>query len=123
MEEIDNTTANSQELSASGEPTRQFYQKHLTIWKGSGLSQAEYCRRNGLIRHRFGYWKKKFFKEDGQVEFAVLPVSLSEHSVPFIQDSVSSPLRLMVDSRFSLEIPDQFSQDTLTKVLQVLQVL
>jgi hypothetical protein len=123
MEEIDNTTANSPELSASGEPTRQFYQKHLTNWKGTGLSQAEYCRRNGLIRHRFAYWKKKLFKEDGQVEFAVLPVSFSEHSVPFIQDRVSPPLRLMVDSRFSLEIPDQFSQDTLTKVLQVLQVL
>jgi hypothetical protein len=122
MEKID-TTANIQELQASGESPRQFYQKHLANWRGTGLSQAEYCRRNGLIRHRFGYWKKKLFTEERQVEFAVFPVNLSEHSVPCIQDRVSSPLRLMVNSRFSLEIPDQFSQDTLTKVLQVLQVL
>lgn len=117
------TITNSQESPASGETPRQFYQKHLANWKDTGLSQAEYCRRNGLIRHRFGYWKKKLFKEEGQVKFAVLPVSLSEQSTPFIRDNISSPLRLMVDSRFSLEIPDQFSQDTLTKVLQILQVL
>ncbi|WP_321495871.1 IS66 family insertion sequence element accessory protein TnpA [uncultured Desulfobacter sp.] len=113
MEEIV-TITNSPESPASGETPRQFYQKHLANWKDTGLSQAEYCRRNGLIRHRFGYWKKKLFKEEGQVEFAVLPVSLSEQSTPFIRDNISSPLRLMVDSRFSLEIPDQFSQDTLT---------
>lgn len=122
MEEIV-TTANSQESPASEDTPRQFYQKHLTNWKGSGLSQAEYCRRNGLVRHRFGYWKKKLFKEEGQIKFAEFPVSLSGQSVPFTQDNVFSSLRLMVDSRFSLEIPDQFSQDTLTKVLQVLKVL
>jgi len=122
MEEIV-TTANSLESPASGDTPCQFYQKHLTNWKGSGLSQAEYCRRNGLVCHRFGYWKRKLFKEEGQIKFAVLPVSIQEQSVPFIRDNVSSPLRLMVDSRFSLEIPDQFSQDTLTKVLRVLQVL
>ncbi|NDY74532.1 IS66 family insertion sequence hypothetical protein [Desulfobacter hydrogenophilus] len=117
------TIANRQESPASGDPPRQFYQKHLTNWKGTGLSQAEYCRRNSLVRHRFGYWKRKLFKEEGQIKFAELPVSLSEQSVPFIRDNVFSTLRLMVDSRFSLEIPDQFSQDTLTKVLQVLQML
>lgn len=122
MDEIA-TITNSQESPASGETPRQFYQKHLANWKDTGLSQAEYCRRNGLIRHRFGYWKKKLFKEEGQVEFAVLPVNLSEQSAPFIRDNISSPLRLMVDSRLILEIPDQFSQNTLTKVLQILQVL
>ena len=122
MEEII-TIANRQESPASGDTPRQFYQKHLTNWKGTALSQAEYCRRNSLVRHRFAYWKRKLFKEEGQIKFAELPVSLSEQSVPFIRDNVFSTLRLMVDSRFSLEIPDQFSQDTLTKVLQVLQVL
>ena len=117
------TTANSQESPVSGDTPRQFYQKHLTNWKGSGLSQAEYCRRNSLLRHRFGYWKRKLFKKEEQVKFAVLPVSLSEQSVPFITENVFSTLRLMVDDRFSLEIPDQFSQDTLTKVLQVLKEL
>ena len=117
------TTPNDQESHASGDTPRQFYQKHLTNWKGTGLSQAEYCRRNGLVRHRFGYWKRKLFKEEGQIKFAELPVNLSEQSVPFIRDNVFPTLRLMVDARFSLEIPDQFSQDTLTKVLQVLKEL
>ncbi|WP_321492389.1 hypothetical protein [uncultured Desulfobacter sp.] len=72
---------------------------------------------------RFVLLRHKVPLNKGQVEFAVLPVSLSEQSAPFIRDNISSPLRLMVDSRFSLEIPDQFSQDTLTKVLQILQVL
>ncbi len=117
------TTVNCQESPAPGDTPCQFYQKHLNKWNGTGLSQAEYCRRNDLSRHRFGYWKRKLFKEEGQVGFAVLPVSFSEQRAPFVQDEVSSPLRLMVDSRFSLEIPDRFSQDTLAKVLQVLQAL
>lgn len=87
MEEIV-TTADIQESPESGDTLRQFCQKHLANWKGSGLSQAEYCRRNGLVRHRFGYWKRKLFKQEGQVEFAVFPVSLSEKSLPFIIKSV-----------------------------------
>lgn len=77
------TTANCQESPVSGKTPRQFYQKHLTNWNGTGLSQAEYCRRNGLVRHRFGYWKRKFFKEEGQIKFAEFPVSLSEQNFPF----------------------------------------
>ncbi|MDR3567682.1 MAG: hypothetical protein P4L43_06600 [Syntrophobacteraceae bacterium] len=27
---------------------RRFWDKHIEEWKSSGLSQADYCRQNGL---------------------------------------------------------------------------
>ncbi|WP_035240539.1 IS66 family insertion sequence element accessory protein TnpA, partial [Desulfobacter vibrioformis] len=58
----------------------EFYQEHLNNWKNSGLSQAEYCRQNDLTRHRFGYWKRKLFKKEEKMNFALLPINISEPS-------------------------------------------
>ncbi len=101
----------------------KFYEHHVNAWKKSNLSQAEYCRQNDLIRHRFGYWKRKLINEEEPAEFVMLPVNLPEHVIPFSHDEQVSPLRLMVGSQVSLEIPNKFSPETLEKVLQVLQVL
>lgn len=101
---------------------RKFYQHHVNAWKESNLSQAKYCRENDLIRHRFGYWKRKLINEEQPVEFVMLPANLPG-VIPFSHDEKESPLRLMVGSQVSLEIPNKFSPETLEKVLQVLQVL
>lgn len=104
-------------------PLSQFYQQHFNTWKESGLSQAEYCRQNGLSRHRFGYWKRKLSKTENQVEFVLLPANLPEQGSPCSLGETSSSLHLTVDSRLSLEIQERFSPETLKKVLQVLEVL
>ena len=102
---------------------RKFYEQHLNTWQGTGFSQAKYCRQNGLNRHRFGYWKRKLLNEEKPVEFVMLPANLPEPAVLYSHDEHMSPLRLMVGSRVSLEIPNRFSPEALEKVLQVLQVL
>ncbi|MDN5940068.1 MAG: hypothetical protein L0H83_15600, partial [Salinisphaera sp.] len=32
---------------------------HLAGWRDSGLSQAAYCRQQGLALASFGYWRRK----------------------------------------------------------------
>jgi len=38
---------------------QHFWEKHLTQWRESGSSQAEYCRKNNLKEHIFSYQKCK----------------------------------------------------------------
>ena len=47
----------------SGEKTN-LWSAHIEAWRQSGVSQAEYCRKNGINNHQFGYWKKKFTNKE-----------------------------------------------------------
>jgi hypothetical protein len=38
----------------------------LAAWRGSGLSQAEYCRRQNLTPAEFSWWKHELLRRDGQ---------------------------------------------------------
>jgi hypothetical protein len=38
---------------------QQFWQKHLALWRDSGLSQAAYCRQHELEQNSLSYHKHK----------------------------------------------------------------
>jgi len=96
----------------------QFWKHHIEEWSRSGLTQAAYCRENDLRPNRFTYWKIKFKDQNLPIEFAqVSPVQISE----LLNSARPERLLLNVDSGFQIEIPDGFSQTTLSQVLQVLR--
>ncbi|WP_445013420.1 IS66 family insertion sequence element accessory protein TnpA [Maridesulfovibrio hydrothermalis] len=35
------------------------WKKHINAWENSGVSQAEYCRKNGISVKTFGYHKRR----------------------------------------------------------------
>lgn len=37
----------------------QFWPEHVSKWRDSGLSQADYCRQHGLCQNSFSYHKLK----------------------------------------------------------------
>ena len=96
---------------------RKYWTGQVERWKESGLTQREYCKNEGLSIERFGAWKRRLDSE-GKVEagslVAVPPKIVS--SALF----TAPALRLVVDERYRLEIPDSFSSSTLEAVLQVL---
>ncbi len=95
----------------------QLWQYHLDAWALTGLSQAEYCRQNDLKVNRFTYWKHRLHKGNSPVEF----VQIHERSTdPLFVPDDRKPLRLTVASRFTIEITDNFSENTLEKLLLVL---
>ena len=45
----------------------RFWEKHVQEWYSTiDEPKSEYCKRNGLVLHRFTYWQKKFEGEADQ---------------------------------------------------------
>lgn len=45
-------TKDSEELMA-------YWQQQVEAWRGSGLSQNQFCKNHELSYHRFVYWRRK----------------------------------------------------------------
>jgi hypothetical protein len=103
-------------ISVEGQQRRKFWENHLRDWEASGLSQAGYCRKHGLSHKSFVYWKKRLMP-------AGVAVSLVE--VPRFQSTSivvpSRPLRLMFGNRYGIEIERGFDEQTLNRLLRVLE--
>lgn len=98
----------------------QFWKHHIEEWSRSGVTQRAYCRQNDLRPNQLTYWKNKIKNPNLPVEFAqISPVQISE----LLNSTGRERLRLNIDSSFQIEIPDGFSQTTLTQLLQVLKRL
>jgi len=108
-------SVNSKELN---EKRRQFWKYHLKTWSESGLTQNAYCRDNNLKPNQLTYWKNKFKQRNFPVEFIqIQPVKIATTT----NSKPREILRLNVDAGFQIEVPDGFSQTTLTQVLEVLR--
>ena len=87
---------------------------HLLTWKKSGLTQAEYCRRNQLSIKCFTYWKSKTERPDPSMQLVPVPVS------PVREYPQSAELVLVLGDRYRVEVGDGFNPATLEKLVCVL---
>ncbi|MCK5098159.1 MAG: IS66 family insertion sequence element accessory protein TnpB [Desulfobacteraceae bacterium] len=94
---------------------QKFWVSHIKRWSESDISQVEYCRQQDLIPHRFTYWKTKLSKRNLPVEF----VQVSPGSINIEQ----SDLKMNIGQELQIEIPNDFSQAALERVLTTLKVL
>ena len=98
---------------------RAFWKTHITSWEKTDISQAEYCRQNGLSSRSFGYWKKR------QGNAKVNPVSFV--SVPLAPPMAvcakvgRAPLCIVLDDRYRIEVGDDFSPLTLQRLVHTLE--
>lgn len=90
------------------------WQHHLLTWKKSGLTQAEYCRRNQLSIKCFTYWKSKTEKSGPSIKFVPVPVS------PARGPKESSELAFVLGDRYRVEVGDGFNPETFEKLVRVL---
>lgn len=97
---------------------RRHWQQHLTSWQGSGLTQAEYCRRNKLSPKCFTYWHRKFKQLSRQPQLVPVPV-ITESAVK-ASGKNQAALKVELNSRFTIEVHDGFSRETLARLLSVL---
>lgn len=99
----------------------QFWGPHIKKWKSSGITQAKYCEKNNLILRRFNYWKckidKKPVKSIELVQVETASVNIPKISIP---DQPNIRLKLKITNIFEIEVADDFSQNTLRKVISVL---
>lgn len=90
----------------------QHWHHHLRAWTSSGLSQAEYCRRNQLSWRCFGYWKRKAARPAPSMK--LLPIALRPLS------EASSGLTLVLGDRYRVEVGDGFNPETFERLLSLL---
>lgn len=94
-----------------------YWRKHIEQWQGSSLTQAEYCRRNNLKTRSFTYWKRRLKTVPSEIRFVPVAIELPRREKP-------NPLiKVAVNDRYCLEVPDGFTPDTLKQILRVLEVM
>lgn len=97
-------------------PKQQHWQSIIDGWRESGLSQVEYCRREGIELKKFYGWKgrlKKITEPQPPKTGQFLPLEWQEKSQPEHQ---SSTLKLRC-SNVEIEVTHQTDPELLKKTL------
>ena len=105
-------------ITTYSERRADYWHEHVQRWRESGLSKGRYCRVHGLSPNRFGYWAKKYPPE---VSAEVAPPALVPLSFTLVPKVPS--IGLLVGKRYALDIPSDFDEVTLTRLLSVLPPL
>lgn len=86
---------------------RAYWQAVLEDYAGSGLSVAEFCRRNSLVANSFHYWRRKLKGEDGaNRNGSLIPVRLKPSAA-----SDSTDLLPQRTASLTIRIPGGLSID------------
>jgi len=105
------TTSRKEELAQK----RRYWRQHLDDWQKSGLTQVAYCRQHELCRHRFQYWKKKFYPKEPpafiELQFPSGPEGKYGHQ----------PLCLMLGSGYQIAVERDFDPVALKQLIGVLR--
>jgi hypothetical protein len=100
------------------ERKRSYWKQHIESWQETGLTQAEYCRRNNLRHHQLVYWKKRFLKTETGVSF--VPLKLEDLlDIPTQTDRAA--LCLVIDNHFKIEIRAGFDAQLLRQLIFALR--
>lgn len=96
---------------------RRYWNEQVERWRSSGLTQKEYCGKEGISLERFGAWKRRIDRKEQNGTLVAIPSRITFSALR------TAALRLEVNDRYRIEIPDAFSPVTLETVLQVLNRL
>ena len=113
-EERKDEVAESKKTDVTPGQRRRHWQDHIDQWQSSGLTQKEYCRRNGFKWSTFHYWRKRLQDTPTAVTLVQVPVSNNLSCQPS-----HASLTLILD-RYKVEIGDNFNPSTLDKLMDTL---
>ncbi len=102
---------------------RRKWEKHLNEWNGTDLSQAEYCRNNGLAPSQFTYWKTKLSKViKPNIQLVQVPATVFEN-VPEIKNPVNYDnyeMKVIISNQIQIEVKSDFSAASLKRLVSTL---
>src|SRR3989339_16603 len=88
------------------------WQAHLAAQAKSGLSRAEYCRRQQISYHAFTYWRKRLSKPSGN-DITLVPITLRPAPVHIGAHVGVTDLMLILPGKISIGIGENFSMTAL----------
>jgi len=95
--------------------SQQYKQGHIEAWKSSGMSQAAYCREQGLNVKTFGNWLRTYRNGCAGNQTATLVPVMIKPAVPS-----TDALKLRGSGNHVLEIPADVSPRWLGELLRCL---
>ena len=95
---------------------REFWTRHVKGWRGSGLTQEQYCRRHRLLKGTLGYWASTLNKSKSRGA-ALVEVGHAEVRT----EERHSPIELIVERRYLLRLWPGMDSAHLRDVLSVLE--
>ncbi|MFA6931347.1 MAG: hypothetical protein WCT05_13560 [Lentisphaeria bacterium] len=114
-----------------GKPAKRNWKRVVELWRKSGLSKADFCRRNNIPGRRFSYYSIKFkaFSRpkkpaknvDAASAFDSNKHNFAEVICPAPASMVPAdpePLILRLDCGASIEIVSDFNPELLRKILK-----
>ncbi len=105
-------------LKQDPEKKRRFWKAHIRQWGHSGLSQVDYCKANGLVPHRFTYWKKRLNQPDTGISF--VPLQITDNLPVPVQNS---SLNLFTPNGYRIEVGIGFDAGTLRQLIGVVKTI
>lgn len=101
--------------------TPRHWKVHVETLQKSGLSRAEYCRQYKLSYHTLTYWQRKLSAQSTSNETTLVPVPfksfINQHSA--VPDRAA--LKIILPDKTAVEVGDDFSSATLTRLLATLE--
>lgn len=97
-----------------------WWSRHVDSWRNSGLSQAEYCRRHGIVACSLARWSSKL-KEESGVGKQLVEVGRSGTGQGLRAEESARLIELVVEGRYLLRLWPGTDGDHLRQVLSALE--
>ena len=105
------------EWQAKRAEKRHYWEDQIRRWRESGLTQISYCRLNKINRHRLVYWRRRL--SEGESPLPLVEITLNRP--PHDENLLDSPLRLLIGSRYRIEVARGFDPGVLHQLIYVLE--
>jgi len=101
--------------------TPRYWKAHVEALQQSGLNRAEYCRQKKLSYHALTYWQRKLSAKPSSQKTTLVPVPFKSLVDQSTVQSERAALRVVLSDKIAVEIGDNFSSATLTRLLATLE--
>ncbi len=93
---------------------------HVKAQQKSGINRKEYCKQYDLSYNAMTYWtgKKRTFPK---IKTTLVPVPFKSNTVQSSSRTEQVALRINLPRKVSVEVGDNFSTSTLTRLLDTLE--
>ena len=110
----------AQQQECGNKYPHHYWQTHIRKLQESGLSRAEYCRRQKLSYHALTYWHRKLANSSpGAGALVPVPVQkIINRSTATIQ---GAGIKILVGNDIAIEVAEHFSSSVLNQVLSMLE--
>ena len=99
-----------------------FWQKHISQWSKSGLTQAEYCRRNGLSAAAFHWWKGELQRKSKLQKKPSTPMQFVEvQGVPPAHAGRGETYEIVLPRGRAIRVGRDFDSDVLKRLIAAVE--